>query len=370
MRNLYEILEVEVTATHDEIKKSYRRLAKKYHPDLNPDDEEASERLKEINLAYEVLSDPNKRSKYDTYGDAIFDNAGNAGGGFGGFDDIFGSIFNDFFGGYDRQSSANRPYKGEDISMYLNIEFNEAVFGCEKEVNIRRREECKTCDGSGAKPGTEKKRCQTCGGSGQVSFTQESPFGRFVRRSSCPDCEGTGEVIEEKCDDCRGEGFVIKNKKINVKIPEGVDNDSVIRVSGEGHCGVNGGSYGDLYIGIRVKEHEFFERHGLDIFYELPLRFAQMTLGDEIEVPLLDGVEKFEIPAGTQSGTVFKLKGKGIKSPRANRVGDIHFRVNVITPTKLTDEQVDLLKKFDELGGNETKGHKKKFFEKVKDIFE
>lgn len=375
MRNLYEILEVETTATHDEIKRSYRRLAKKYHPDLNPDDENASEKLKEINLAYEVLSDSNKRSKYDTYGDAIFQGAGTTGGpGFGGgFEDIFGTIFNDFFGGYSggtTASRANRPYKGEDISSYITIEFNEAVFGTEKEISVRRRETCDVCEGTGAKPGTDKKTCPTCNGTGQVSFTQESPFGRFVRTSVCPDCNGTGEKIEEHCENCHGDAFVIKNRKINVKIVPGVDNETVIRVSGEGHAGVNGGPNGDLYVGISVKEHEFFIRRGLDIFYELPIRFTQAALGDEIEVPVLDGMEKLEIPSGTQSGKIFKLRGKGVPSPRSSAVGDIYITAQVVTPDKLTDRQVELLKEFDEIEGVETKGKKKKFFDKVKDIFE
>ncbi len=375
MRNLYETLEVESTATQDEIKRSYRRLAKKYHPDLNPDDETASEKLKEINLAYEVLSDPNKRSKYDTYGDAIFEGAGAGGGYGGGFEDIFGTIFNDFFGGGfsgagTHTSRAQRAYKGEDISTYLTIEFEEAVFGTEKEVSIRRRETCETCDGSGAKPGTEKKTCTTCSGTGQVSFTQESPFGRFVRTSVCPECHGTGEIIEEHCETCHGEGHVIKNRTIKVKIVAGVDNETVIRVTGEGHAGVNGGPNGDLYVVLTVKEHELFERRGLDVFYELPIRFTQAALGDEIEVPVLDGVEKLDIPSGTQSGKIFRLRGKGIKSPRAPQIGDIYITAQVVTPDNLTDRQIEILKEFDEIEGKETKEKKKKFFDKVKDIFE
>lgn len=376
MRNLYEILEVDEKASKEEIKRSYRKLAKKYHPDLNQGNEEASEKFKEINLAYEVLSDETKRSQYDTYGDQIFENgAGGAGYQGGGFEDIFGSFFGDFFGGgssrgYSQEEYRNRPQKGEDITISVNLDFNEAVFGVDKDVTYRRRETCKTCNGEGAKPGTGKKTCPKCHGTGQVRFVQESILGRMVRTGTCPDCGGTGQIIEEKCSDCKGKGYVIKNKTLKVKIMEGVNNGSVIRVSREGHAGVNGGANGDLYIYTVVKDHKFFKRQGTDIFYEMPIRFSQAALGDEVEVVTLKGKEKLKIPKGTKTGTVFTLKGEGVKSLKSDRKGDIYITVQIDTPKDLTERQVEILKEFDEIDGKNTKKHKKSFFEKMKDMFE
>lgn len=377
MRDLYEILEIERNASQDEIKKNYRKMAKKYHPDLNPDNEEASERLKEINLAYEVLSDPDKRSKYDTYGDAIFSGAGTTGGAGsygGGFGDIFSDIFSDFFGGSAGGGFGQRAYrgpvKGADIRKDITIEFNEAVFGTEKEISLRREETCKTCEGTGAKEGTSAKTCPTCGGSGRVSTTQDSPFGRFVRQSTCPTCHGTGEIIEEKCETCAGAGVEIKNRKLKVKITPGVDNGSIIQLQGEGHAGERGGPNGDLYIVLSVKPHAIFQRQGLDIFYELPISFSQAALGDELQIPVLDGLLDYTIPEETQTGSTFKVKGKGVPSPRGGRVGDLYFSVVIQTPKDLTDRQKELLQEFDEIGGTHAKGAKKGFFDKVKDIFD
>ena len=288
VRDLYEILEISKDASQEDIKRAYRKLAKKYHPDLNPNDAEAEQNFKEVNAAYEVLSDQEKRSRYDRFGHAGVDpQAG--GGDFGGFGDIFDDLF-DVFGGFGGRSTGRRrsgPARGADIQQSVTLEFREAAFGVEKEVQVRRYETCGTCEGSGAKPGTDKNTCSKCHGSGEVRYTQQTPFGQFVQVGVCDQCNGTGETFEEKCETCQGSGKEIKTRKINVNIPAGVDSDSVMTVRGEGHSGEKGGPPGDLYLYISVKEDPVFSRRGTNIYVTVPITFAQATLGSEIEIPTL-----------------------------------------------------------------------------------
>lgn len=373
MEDLYELLGVGRQANQSEIKKAYRQKAKTYHPDLNPDDDEAQEHFKKINIAYEVLSDEQKRAQYDRYGNAIFDDTGSGRTYSAGFEDLFGSIFDDFFGGGFSTGSAsqarNVPRKGGDIEVQINLEFNEAIFGVEKEISARRREICSECKGEKAKPGTEKSTCSTCGGTGQTQTTSNTAFGSFIRRENCRDCGGTGEYIKEPCGKCDGKGYEMKNKTMKAHIPKGVDNGTIIKLAGEGHAGTNGGPAGDLYIRIFVKSHEFFQRKAYDIYYELPIRFTQAVLGDEIDVPTLSGLEKFELPKGTQSGETFKLKGKGVTRPNSKQSGNIYFKVKVVIPKDISDEQRDLLRKFDEVDGESTK-EQKSFLDKIKEFFD
>lgn len=372
MRDLYEVLEVQRNATQDEIKKSYRRLAKKYHPDLNKDSEENDARVKEINEAYSILGDEEKRKKYDTYGSAAFEQGGFSGGA-GGFGDIFGDLFSDFFGGGFQSSAgtrANVRRRGADIKQRLRLTFKEAVFGTEREVTVRQQVSCEKCDGSGVMPGSSKEICPTCHGSGQVRHQQNSMFGQFIHTSTCSTCGGTGEIIKEKCDQCNGMGVETKAKKIKVTIPAGVDSDSVISVRGEGHSGENGGPSGDLFLILTVEPHEVFRRDGYNIHFDLPISFAQAALGAEVEVPTLTGTTDFTIPAGTQSGTVFQLKGEGIQHVNSDKKGNIYFRANVHTPTSLNDKQKAKLREFAEMSGEQVTETKKNFFDKLKDLFD
>ncbi len=376
MKDLYELLEIDRSSNQAEIKKAYRKLAKKYHPDLNPDDEEAQEMFKEINFAYEVLSDEEKKSNYDRYGEAAFTNGGMGSGDFGmDFGDIFGDIFDIFGGGFSQKTrNKNAPRAGSDIQMKINLTFEEAIFGTEKEIQIKKMDTCKECDGTGAEKGTSKTVCDKCQGTGQIRYTQNSAFGTFVRTATCDKCHGSGEVIEHKCHECKGAGQVKVNKTIKVKIPAGVDNDSVINLRNEGNAGTKGGPYGDLYLIISVKEHEFFNRVGYDIYYKLPISFTQATLGATINIPLLDGTEEFEIPEGTQTGTRFKLRNKGVSilNRKAGEKGDIYFDVQVITPKKLSEKQKELLLEFSKESQEDyTEGKEKKnIFEKIKDKFD
>lgn len=370
MRNPYEVLGVSTNATAQEIKKAYRQLAKKYHPDLNNGSEEAQEKLKEINEAYSILGNEENKAKYDMYGEQAFDpNSGFGGFGGSGMGDIFSDIFSDFFGGSQYRNDPNAPRKGEDIQINIDISFKDSVNGVEKEISFRRQENCQTCNGTGAKPGTEKKTCSNCGGSGQTRSTQSTPFGQFSTVNTCPKCNGTGEEIEHKCEDCDGKGKVWKNKKIKINIPSGVSNGDVLPVRGQGHAGKNGGNPGDLYVLISVEEHEVFKRYGNDIFYELPISYTTAALGNEIEIPTLEGTTKFTIPAGTQNDTRFKLDDEGMKDVRSGYKGDLYFDVKIIVPTKLNDNQKDLLKEYAKVTGEEVKPEKN-FFEKVKDWFE
>lgn len=372
-RDYYEILGVSKDASKDEIKRAYRKLSKQYHPDINKEPG-ADEKFKEISEAYEVLSDDTKRAQYDQFGHAganqDFDGFGGFGGfsdaGFGGFEDILNTFFG---GGSTRRRNPNAPRQGADLQYTMTLTFEEAVFGKETDIEIPREEECSTCHGSGAKPGTHPEECPYCHGSGQISTEQNTPFGRIVNRRVCHHCGGTGQVIKHKCPTCHGTGKVKKRKKIHIKIPAGIDNGQQLRVAGRGEPGINGGPNGDLYIIFQVKEHEFFERDGDDIYCEMPISFVQAALGDEIEVPTLHGKVKLKIPAGTQTNTKFRLRGKGVKSVRSTTPGDQHVIVRIVTPTKLTEKQKQLLREFAEISGKTPDEQTDTFFEKVKRAF-
>lgn len=373
MRNPYEVLEVDTSVSSEELKRQYRKLAKKYHPDLNSGSEEAAEKLKEVNEAYSILSDPDKRARYDRYGEAAFDPSMGSSGGFGDMGDIFSDLFSDFFGGGSsrrRYVDPNAPVKGEDIQVRIRISFKESVFGVEKEVSYRREESCKACSGTGAKNGTGKSTCSRCNGTGQVRTTSNSPFGQFTSVSTCPNCGGSGFEIKEKCDVCHGRGTVKSNSKIKVKVPAGISDGAVIPVRQRGNDGKNGGQAGDLYIVVSVDEHEIFKRYGNDIYYELPINFTTAALGNEIDIPTLDGTQKFTIPAGTQNDTRFRVDGKGIADVRTGRPGNLYFDVKVVIPKKLSNEEREKLKEFAEVSGQTVKEQNKSFFDRIKDFFE
>ena len=371
MRDYYEVLNVAEDASQSEIKSAYRKMAKKYHPDLNQGDEEAQEKFKEINEAYEVLGNEETRQRYDRFGPEGVNGQGGFGQGFG-VEDIFGDLFGDIFGGGFGQgrSQPRGPQRGADLRYDLNIDFMEAVFGVEKDIEVTKAESCDECKGSGAKPGTDKHTCGNCHGTGEVRYSQQSPFGQIVRTGVCDECKGTGEVIEEKCETCSGAGKVVRTKKIKVKVPAGVNTGSRIRINDEGEPGEKGGPSGDLYIFIGVRDHEFFERHGDDIHYTLPISFVDATLGAEVEIAALDRITTYEIPKGTQPGTTFKLKNEGVKHLRGKGKGDLYFTVEIEVPTELNEEQEEALRKYSEVSSEEHKeGKKKGFFEKLKDSF-
>ncbi|CAM3439094.1 molecular chaperone DnaJ [Marinicrinis lubricantis] len=367
-RDFYEVLGVGKDASEDEIKKAYRKLARQYHPDVNkaPD---AEEKFKEVKEAYDVLSDDQKRATYDRYGH-IDPNQGM--GGMGGFDGAdfggFGDIFDMFFGGGQRRNP-NAPKRGADLQYTMTIEFKEAVFGKELDIQIPRTETCDDCHGSGARPGTKPERCTVCGGTGQQEVVQNTAFGRIVNRRVCNACSGQGTIVKDKCSKCHGTGKLKKQRSIHIKVPAGVDDGAQLRVSGEGEAGSKGGPPGDLYVVIRVKPHEFFEREGDDIYCEVPLTFAQAALGDEIEVPTLTGKVKLKVPAGTQTGTYFRLKGKGVPRLRGYGQGDQHVKAVVVTPSRLNDKQKDLLREFAQLSGEETHEQNQSFFDRMKKAF-
>lgn len=368
-RDYYEVLGLGKDASADDIKKSYRKLARQYHPDVNKE-ADAESKFKEVKEAYDVLSDDGKRSTYDRFGH-VDPNQGMGGGGgaqdFGGF----GDIFDMFFGGGGGRRDPNAPQRGNDLQYTMTVEFKEAVFGKETEITIPRTETCDTCHGNGAKPGTKPESCSVCKGSGQQEVVQNTPFGRMVNRRACNNCSGTGRVIKDKCGTCHGAGKVKRQRKINIRIPAGVDDGAQIRMSGEGEGGLRGGPAGDLYIVIRVKSHEFFEREGDDIYCEVPLTFVQATLGDEIEIPTLTEKVKLKVPAGTQTGTYFRLKGKGVPKLRGYGQGDQHVKVTIVTPTNLTDEQKDLLRQFGGLSSDTSneQEHHESIFERMKKAF-
>lgn len=370
-RDYYEVLEVSKGASEDEIKKAFRKLARKYHPDVNRDNpKEAEEKFKEINEAYEVLSDANRRAQYDQFGHAAFDGAqGGAGfgGGFGGggFSDIFDMFFGQAgFGG----ARPHGPEKGADLRFDMEITFEQAAFGVETEITLPRTEECVICHGSGAAPGTHAETCSTCRGTGQVQVAQNTPFGRMVNVRTCDRCRGEGKIVKTPCKECGGKGRARKQRKIKVKIPAGVDNGSRLRVAHEGESGVRGGPPGDLYVYIFVKAHKLFTREGSDVICEVPISFVQAALGDEIEVPTLDGQVKLRIPEGTQPGAVFRVKDKGIPHLRGHGRGDQHVKVKVVIPKKLTDKQRELLTDFSKADGEDINPEQKGFFKKVKDV--
>ncbi|MGX7029988.1 molecular chaperone DnaJ [Vagococcus zengguangii] len=376
-RDYYEVLGVSKDASDDEIKKAYRKLSKKYHPDINKE-ADADEKFKEVAEAYEVLSDAQKRAAYDQYGHASTDPNFGAGGGFGGGFEGFGGggfggfedIFESFFGGGGRSSNPNAPRQGSDLQYSVNLTFEEAIFGTEKDISYKREESCKTCSGSGAKPGTHPETCARCHGQGTINVERQTPLGRVMSRQVCPDCQGKGQTIKDKCTDCHGTGKVNETHKVKVNVPAGVEDGQQMRLSGQGEAGINGGPYGDLYVVFRVEESPIFEREGADIFYELPVNFVQVALGTEIEVPTVHGDVKLKIPAGTQTGTTFRLRGKGAPRLRGTGNGDQHVIVKLVTPKNLNDAQKRALKDFAEASGDEVVSPQEEgFFDKVKDAF-
>lgn len=351
-RDYYEVLGVSKGASDSEIKSAYRKLAKKYHPDMNPGDKEAEAKFKEASEAYAVLSDADKRRQYDQFGHAAFDGgAGGAGGfDFGGMDmgDIFGDIFGDFFGGGRSRGQSNGPMKGQNIRTSVRITFEEACFGVDKEIDVTLKEECATCHGTGAKPGTSPETCKKCGGKGQVVFTQQSLFGVVRNVQACPDCHGTGKIIKERCSDCSGSGYISKRKKISVSIPAGIDNGQCVRIRDKGEPGVNGGQRGDLLVEVVVSRHPIFQRQDRDIFSTAPITFAQAALGGDVRIKTVDGEVIYTVKPGTQTNTRVRLRNKGVPSPRNKQVrGDHYVTLVVEVPTKMNSEQKELLKAFD-----------------------
>ncbi|MCA1248079.1 molecular chaperone DnaJ [Massilia sp. MS-15] len=372
-RDFYEILGVAKNASEDDIKKAYRKLAMKYHPDRNPDNKEAEEKFKEVKEAYEMLTNPEKREAYDRYGHAGVDpnmGGGGFGAGAGGFGDAFGDIFGDIFGGgRGRGGGGPQVYRGADLRYNLEITLEQAAHGYETTIRVPSWDKCDTCHGSGAKPGTQPVTCTTCAGHGQVRMQQ----GFFSIQQTCPKCHGSGKIIPEPCAACGGAGRIKRNKTLEVKIPAGIDNGMRIRSTGNGEPGTNGGPPGDLYVEIHIKPHQVFQREGDDLHCEMPISFAKAALGGEIEVPTLTGKVSFTVPEGTQTGKTFRLKGKGIKGVRSGYTGDLFCHVVVETPVKLTDKQKDLLREFERMtneGGAKHSPQSKGWMDKVKDFFE
>ena len=389
-RDYYEVLGVDRNVDDAALKKAYRVLAKKYHPDMNPGDAEAEKKFKEASEAYAVLSDPEKRRQYDQFGHAAFEGGGAGGaGGFGGFSsadfgDIFGDIFGDFFGGGRRSGRANNgPMKGANVRKGVRITFEEAIFGCEKELDVILKEPCKTCNGTGAKPGTSPETCSKCGGKGQVVYTQQSFFGTVQNVQTCPDCHGSGKIIKEKCSDCGGTGYVSTKKTIKVSIPAGIDNGQSVRIRDKGEPGVNGGPRGDLLVEVTVSRHPIFQRQDVHIFSTAPITFAQAALGGDVRIKTVDGEVIYTVKAGTKTETKVRLKGKGVPSLRNPQLRGDHYVTLVIqTPEKLSAEAKEALRKFDALTGNslhqeepvaeeeKKKPKKKGFMDKLKETFE
>lgn len=370
-RDYYEVLGVDKDASQDDIKKAYRSLARKYHPDVNKDDPQAADKFKEVKDAYDVLSDTNKKAQYDQFG--------HDGPSFGGFDGFeggdfsgFGDIFDMFFGGGAGGAGArtgNRARRGSDLRYDMSITFKEAMTGKEVELKIPKQEHCETCKGSGAASDADIETCSTCKGTGQEETIQNTPFGRMVNRRVCSSCQGQGKKIKKACPTCKGQGKTRKTKTLKINIPAGVDTGAKIRVAGEGEIGENGGQYGDLFIFVTVKPHDFFERSGDDIYCEIPITFAQAALGDEVEVPTIDGKVRIKIPAGTQTGKMFRIKGKGAPKLRGHGAGDQFVKTTLVTPTKLTNKQKELIKEFSDSTTDDTYNQSKSFYRRFKDAF-
>ena len=387
-RDYYEVLGVSRDADDATLKKAYRQLAKKYHPDMNPGDAEAERKFKEASEAYAVLSDPDKRRQYDQFGHAAFEGGGAGGaGGFGGFDfsgadfsDIFGDIFGDFFGGGRRGGRTNNgPMKGMNIRKGIRITFEEAVFGCEKEIDIILKDPCEKCHGTGAKPGTSPETCPRCGGKGQVVYTSQCFFGTVQNVQTCPDCHGSGTIIKDKCPDCAGTGYVSNKKTIQVSIPAGIDNGQSVRIRDKGEPGTNGGPRGDLLVEVTVSRHPIFQRQDMNIFSTAPISFAQAALGGDVRIKTVDGEVVYTVKPGTKTDTKVRLRGKGVPSVRNPKVrGDQYVTLVIQTPEKLSQEAKEALKRFDALAGNslnqpepeKEKPKKKGFMDKLKETFE
>ena len=383
-RDYYEVLGVDRGADEATIKKAYRQLAKKYHPDMNPGDKEAEKKFKEASEAYAVLSDAEKRRQYDQFGHAAFEQGGGGAGGFGGFDfnggdmgDIFGDIFGDLFGGGRSRRANNGPMKGANVRTAVRITFEEAVFGCEKQLDLNLKDECTTCHGTGAKPGTSPETCPKCGGKGQIVYTQQSLFGTVRNVQTCPDCNGSGKIVKEKCADCHGSGYITNRKKIAVTIPAGIDNGQSIRSREKGEPGVNGGPRGDLLVEVQVERHPIFQRQDMNIYSTAPVTFAQAALGGQIHITTVDGDMAYDIKPGTQTDTKIRLKGKGVPSLRNKNIrGDHYVTLVVQVPTKLNEEAKEYLRKYDEAvngkinDSKQEKPKKKSFMEKIKETFE
>ena len=378
-KDYYEILGVSKTATDDEIKKAYRRLAKKYHPDVNPNNPEAEARFKEAGEAYQILSNPETRAKYDQFGHAAFDAAsgygGGAGSGFGGFgfdvNDIFDSIFGGGFGGFGGNRGGRTPQRGADLRASLEISFEEAVFGTEKDITINKSVPCDACEGTGSKS-KETKRCSVCGGTGQVQVKQNTPFGQFMNVKTCDKCGGTGKAVDDPCQVCRGKGFVRKAVKVHVKIPAGIDNGQAISISGMGEPGSKGGAPGNLLVSVRIRPHKILQRDGYDIHVEKVISVAQAALGDTIKIETIDGLVELNIPEGTQSGVCLRMRGKGVPKLQSSGRGDQYVHLTVEIPKHLTEKQKEMLREFDAaMGGTlqKTEGEtqeRKSFFGKKK----
>ena len=379
-RDYYEVMGVPKNASEDEIKKAYRKLAKQYHPDLNPGDKDAEAKFKEVNEAYEVLSDKDKRARYDQFGHAGVDPSfgGGAGGDpfggdpFGGVDlgDIFSSFFGGGgFGGGRRQANPNAPRRGSDTEAVLNISFEEAAKGCKKNITYSRIDSCAACGGSGAEKGTQPKTCPQCSGTGQVRISQRTPFGVVQTSRGCDRCCGTGKAIEHPCKDCGGTGRVKRQKTIEVTVPAGVDDDQVLQMGGLGNAGSNGGPAGDLHVYVNVRPHPIFERKGNDVWCEMPITFTQAALGAEVTVPTLDGRVSYQVHEGTQPGDIFKLRGKGIQNLNGRGRGDQYIKVTIEVPKNLSQKQKDILKEFDQSAEDKNYQKRKTFFDKIKDMF-
>ncbi len=381
-RDYYEVLGVDKNADDAAIKKAYRQLAKKYHPDMNPGDKEAEVKFKEASEAYAVLSDPDKRRQYDQFGHAAFDGGAGGAGGYGGFDfngadmgDIFGDIFGDLFGGGRSRRRDNGPMQGANLRTQVRVTFEEAVFGCDKEIELTLKDECGSCHGTGAKPGTSPVTCQKCGGKGQVVYTQQSMFGMVQNVRPCPDCNGTGKIIKEKCPDCYGSGYIASKKKISVSVPAGIDNGQSIRIRGKGEPGVNGGPRGDLLVEVIVARHPIFQRQDMNIYSTAPISFVTAALGGTIRIKTVDGEVEYDVKAGTQTDTRIRLKGKGVPSLRSKSVrGDHYVTLVVQVPTDLSKDAKEALRTYDDIvnGKNPEKPGKGKkgFFDKMKEALD